>query len=312
MSDPTDQTNKNKYKLRNGSSSSIKTEEPTTSFAKMEDLVSALINRFDLLEQNMDSVIGSHIKEAIVQINSKIDELNSKIMAIELRLNERISTEVAQINANFKSNLDTHNKRINNLETAIKSTQNNEVELRLSELERLSKGNDLIINGFPKNVLNLKTAFQNICDTISFDYTLSGNDSIFRLQSGVIIIKFHNFNLKDSFFNKYLKFKNLNLSHIGCGSNKRIYINESLSKHATDLLKTANRMRKDGWISNTFTKNGFVFIKKSTNAIPIKITNENQLLNRYTDSNASTHSQRPATPSRVMELMQSSTFSNIS
>ena len=70
-------------------------------------------------------------------INTKINELNSKIDSMEERLNKRIDEEVTVIKNKINLDLAEQNKRLEDVEGKINATHNLSLDLRLSELERV-------------------------------------------------------------------------------------------------------------------------------------------------------------------------------
>ena len=266
----------------------------------------SLIDRINQLEQNIDNSINNVLKEAFALINTRIDSLDAKIDGMETRLKEHLNSEIAEANNFLKLELASLNNKIAVIVERVGLVENIDMdtEMRLSELERLAHRNDLIINGLPDSVTNLNSVCKNICNIIGLDPTTIDNCNLFRVKSGAVVIKFSSSYVKDLFFRSYLKFKRLNLTHIGFDSAQRIFVNESLTKQTATLLKTANKFRKDGWISNTFTKNGFLFIKKRPDDVPIKITSMNQLVTKQNNQYSPfTHNNKPATPSKFMKLI---------
>ena len=170
-----------------------------------------------ILKKKLTLTITNTMTDAFKEVSDKIDRLNTKIDSMETRLNKRIDEELTVINNKLSSDLKTHSNKLIEFEAKLGAALNKNLEQditdRLNELERIKYSTDLIINGLPKGSLNFSTVFLDICKTIGFNET--GKQQAFRLQSGAAVIKFYSTNLKDIFFNKYLRFKTLNLSHIG-------------------------------------------------------------------------------------------------
>lgn len=223
--------------------------------------ISALNLRFDQMEKQITETIENSIKEAVSKINSKIEELQRNIDSVE---------------ENCMSRVNAVSQRIDALE--VNGQSNSDSGARILELERTLKLNDVVISGIPKQVTNLQNAFTDIIKATNTTVDHSSIGSMFRLRSGSIIVKFLTSGAKDRFFKDYLNLRNLNLEHFGYQGNRRVFINECLCKHTADLLKIANTMRKDGWISQVFTLNGYLFIKKTPDGQAIKIFQRNQLL----------------------------------
>lgn len=275
--------------LRSGSSSSMKSVDSplATKDAIIISKITALTERINKLEDNLKESFKNQMEDALADV---FDKLNNKINAIEMafttKLNDcesKISNLHNQLEASSKAtddlkvNVNSLNERLTALET-VELPSNIEVEQRIFHLERLSHSCDLIISGIPSQCNNLKRAFDDICKALSTNFDHSHTGAIFRLPSGSVIIKFISLGAKQSMFYKYLKFAKLDISHIGFQGNQRLYINESLCRHTSDLLKMANQMRADGWIAKTYTKNGFLYILKTIRSEPIKIVSRDQLL----------------------------------
>ena len=60
---------------------------------------------------------------------------------------QRLNDALTGIRNNLKGDLETQNERITSIETKVNIEQNIELEKRLTEVERISHGNDRIING---------------------------------------------------------------------------------------------------------------------------------------------------------------------
>lgn len=285
-----------KNSLRSGvnqiNSKSTEVGEHQNELIKM---ITQLTQRIDLLENNITAAIDKKIMNAVSCINNKIEDLNNKINNVEQSLNKKImnqrdemqkitETNIAQVNKNinlvtteFTQACSSINQRIDLVSST--DANANDVDDRLIDLERLSHNCDLILHGIPREAQDLQTVFNDISKSIGCSIDHNAVGSIFRLPSNNVMVKFLSMSTKQMFFSNYLKNHNLNISHIGFQGHSRVYINECLCKHTAMLLKIANTMRKDGWIAKTYTKNGFLYIRKSTSdSREIKITSKNQLL----------------------------------
>ena len=69
----------------------------------------------------------------------------------------------------------------------------------------------------------------------------------------------------------------IQLSEIGFNSTKFIYVNESLTKRNYQLLRQALRLKKQNLISSSYTRNGQLYIQKSSADSPILIKCANDL-----------------------------------
>lgn len=281
-----------KNSLRSGSGGNKTNNVGETSEFML--MMTQLSKRIDLLETNLTAAIDTKIENVATLINSKISELNDRINNVEKNLIKKMLDNDDEILKKSEVNIGQVHNKITAMNTHLNNTcdlinqridliSNNEVNIsliddRISDLERLSHGCDLIIRGIPKEVRDLKQVFDEMSKAISCNIDHNSIGTIFRLPNGSILVKFISVGAKQYFFSMYLKQHNLNLSHIGYQVQNRIYINECLSKNTAMLLRVANTMRKDGWIFKTYTKNGYLFIRKSETGEDIKITSKTQLL----------------------------------
>lgn len=288
-----------KKSLRSGTLNQAKTYNDTgVKGANQETLIhliTKLTQRIDLLETNLKSSIDIKIDDAVSTINNKINDLNKKIDNVETSLNDKLLDNVHKLkkasedtiagvyadmnsmSTDLQKKCEIITKRVDGLAALPGGTGAN-LDDRIVELERLSHSCDLIISGIPSEAANLSTVFNNICKAIDCNLDLSCTTAFYRLTSGSVMLKFMALNTKQLFLSKYLKNRNLSVSHIGFHGHSRIYINECLCKHTAALLRIANTMRRDGWIVKTYTKNGFLYIKKSASGPDIRITSKDQLL----------------------------------
>lgn len=290
-----------KNSLRSGANQNNNNKSTEVGELKNEIIlmITQLTRRIDLLEVNITAAIDNKIKNAVTSINNKIEDLNNKIDNVEMSLNKKIMDQRDEMQKITETNIAKVYDKINSVATEfnqsctsinqridlVPSTDSNvinDVDDRLIELERLSHNCDLIFHGIPREAQELKTVFNDISKSIGCSIDHNATASIFRLPSNNVMVKFLSTGTKQMFFSQYLKHHNLNLSHIGYQGHSRVYINECLCKQTAMLLKIANTMRKDGWIAKTYTKNGFLYIRKSTDSREIRITSKNQLLSSNT------------------------------
>lgn len=274
---------------RSGSSSGcVKNNDGTNNVNNKNNNIDAIsqqlasiVERLNNIEKNITDTIKKEVGEKIAKI---IETFNNKIDAMETVINKNAKKhdeQIAAINQQLSNNSTLQNNklqmvddRVKTLETTDRTTGNDEHEYFLDRLSHIS---DLVITGVPSHCNDLSLAFDNICKAISINLDHHNIGSIFRVKNGAIIVKFFAMGAKQTFFWKYLKFAKLNLSHIGFTGTSRIYINESLCRRTVQLLKSANKMRKDGILANTFTIHGLLFVKRTINGTAIKITTLDQL-----------------------------------
>lgn len=205
--------------------------------------------------------------------NAKLDEVKNSLENSISAVRNDIFTHVADFELTVHQKLTSvndqmahHNSRIHNLEKhAIK--------------------NDVIVTGVPKSPNeNTKQIFDVICNVIGFTY--ANTYSVFRLPSNKayspIIVKFYNDNIKSNFFVNYKNFKKLYLSQIGYeipidGDDKRIYINNCLTKQCRDIKAEANALFKKGILGKVQIIRGDVHVTKTGEKFSTKILCTDQL-----------------------------------
>lgn len=271
-----------KRDLRSGSTSSPKINITNDVLLSRIDELTKVVNS---LKNEITSAIDKKIQEVFLDVNNKINCLSDRIETIEQTLlskNNSIETTLETISKQtqtdckiFKEQLNDVGERLTALET--NPTVNNEIDERIVHLERLSHNCDLIISGIPPMCRDLDSAVNNIYKTLNVPLDKSCSGAIFRLRNGSVVVKFISTMARQQVFSNYLKFARLNVSHIGFDGDQRIYINESLCKETARLLKMAIRLRRGGHIFSAFTRRGHLFIRKTGEDEPIKITYSHQL-----------------------------------
>lgn len=94
---------------------------------------------------------------------------------------------------------------------------------------------------------------------------------------GLIVAEFALKSTRDEFYSAYLQKRDLKLRHIGLDSDRRVYINESLTIEARKLKSAALHLKKSGKLSSVYTKHGVVYIKPAANGPTIEIQSERDL-----------------------------------
>lgn len=199
------------------------------------------------------------------------DELSKQISDLKKDLDSKFADQINVIKSNLHSLHSSHNI----------------LESRVDKVERLLHMTDLMIYGIPKSPNeDLHHIFEKICGSIGYvqkDFTLQ---AIFRINNtknstkskfAPIIAKFISASAKSDFYVRYIKFKILNLSHIGFKSDDRIFVQESLSSIHAEIFRLAMQHKKNNNISSVYTHNGFVCVKLSRESDAIRISSKAHL-----------------------------------
>lgn len=274
----TRQTIQNSRKLINSNSSlksttTSETLSSTSSTSKEAFLVSGESNSM-ALNQDILNTIEKRLNEMENRICGKMDanlaSFERKFAALRSEFNQKCDEVSNDVKKNY--------------ETACKYQDEN--ESRLDKLERLALQSDLLINGIPYNKEeNLVDVLCKLSDAVKYTDDIENSiNGIFRIghqrdsigKASPIVVKFRSSMAKFSFFNLYMKSKNISLSHIGFNSTDRIFINDSLTKKNAMLFRHARQLYLNRKIQRVFIKNGIVNIE--INNSTISIFSENQLL----------------------------------
>lgn len=89
-----------------------------------------------------------------------------------------------------------------------------------------------------------------------------------KVAAPTMILRFESTDERYEFYHHYLKFKALNLTHIGFNTPQRIFVNELLTKRNTAILLLVRKLKYSGKISKYYTSRGIIFITRTTDDEP--------------------------------------------
>lgn len=209
----------------------------TTSSSASEKRIS------DLLEKNFTD-LGKKFNQEVQQLKNSVDEFK---------------TQVGDDLNNVQIQLKNHNQRIENTE---------------DDIERLKFSQDLRVIGFAyKDNENLVEIYQKIALEIGFNMAQCPNTPILEripirnkttglmIPSNTILFHFASVRQKQLFYSCYLNKMPLKPEKFGLTEEQRIIIGEQLTLKNAKLFKSAQTLRKDQKIAQTFTENGLIKIK---------------------------------------------------
>ncbi len=157
------------------------------------------------------------------------------------------------------------------------------LESRIEKLERESLILNLMVTGIPwQTNENVNALVDCLCKSIGFNDGLNSLSDYYRLinknsatenstqitsiKTPPLVLKFWSYEGKQHFFKLYLNIKSLNLSHIGFGTNSRIYINEMLTLSSKQIFLRARQLQREKKIFQSHTNKGLVVIKRTDKA----------------------------------------------
>jgi len=150
-------------------------------------------------------------------------------------------------------------------------------------LEQYTRKNSLEIHGIPESAFTTtEEAVLKVAEALEVEVRPQDIEISHHLKGEVgvkpIIVKFASHKTKAALYKQRTKLKHITLSDVFPGltaaslaSFKGIFIKENLTSYRRELLKEANRKRKDNVISSAWKIDGKVFIKVLPTSRPIRI-----------------------------------------
>ena len=242
--------------------------EHTVPPSSDDDVNQTTLNRmFDMM-----MVQFTETKHLIDTVRDELSDINGKIDAVKTELQGDIKSFKDECAAKFQH----HDTALDSLKLRINSVTQN--------IGTLENRNELVISGIPfQNDENLGTIFNSICKHLAI---LVPNTPIGKRRmrtsnendkNGLIVLEFALKTTRDEFYRAYLRKRDLKLRHIGLDSDRRAYINESLTLQSRKVKMAALRLKKDGKLVSVYTKLGVVVVKHTVNGPPIEIRSEEEL-----------------------------------
>lgn len=227
----------------------------------LEGMMMTMMKQFTETRQLIDTV-----RNEIKDVNNKIDDVK-----IELK-------------ADIKSVKDECKAKFQHYDAALESV-NKRVDDVTREIAALQNRNELIISGIPMQPdENLNSTLTDIGKYLAVKDTSNLMATTRRMKSGssshndgLVAVEFALKATRDEFYSAYLRKRDLKLKHIGLNSDRRIYINESLSTEARKLKSAALHLKKAGKLASVYTKQGIVYVKKAADGSAVVIKSEVEL-----------------------------------
>lgn len=218
------------------------------------------------------SIVNKMTDEFTKIADNLAESLNVKINVVSDKL-EQLEEKVNFLNENHTTEIERLKSECND--------KFNKNQVAISTMERNARSNNLVVNGIPvmKNE-NLQGYLMTIAKVLQVELNI--NDFlVFRtrskLQCPVIIVKFYFPHMRKRFYDEYLHFKNLNLSHLGFNSPNRIYFGEHLTPNDAVLMKRARQHINSNVFTKVYSSNGVVKVLPAGSTRPINVFSDQQL-----------------------------------
>ncbi|XP_062550476.1 uncharacterized protein LOC134215274 [Armigeres subalbatus] len=223
----------------------------------LEGIMRTMMKQFAETRQLIDTV-RSEINNQIVAVKT---ELKCDIESLKVECTEKFQQQDAA--------LESLEKRVDNVSQT---------------LGALANRNELIISGIPfQNDERLNTVLEDISKHLDINRSSllaaarrmapsSSSD-----KNSLFVVEFALKSTRDQFYSAYLRKRDLKLKHIGMDSDRRIYINESLTVEARNLKSAALNLKKAGKLTSVYTKHGVVHVKSATGGPFNTVRSEDEL-----------------------------------
>lgn len=258
------------------------------SMQTMNETISSL--REDIVAFKKDT--NTQFEEFKMDVQEKINVMNQDLDEIKTNVNAVAGIDIQQIVPIIKESLkldkiidssNNHQNKIKNLEAELTS-----VELDVDNMNRLSRLNNLILDGIPvyKNENNkfFYQVVEGIANYLGVEMSYYDINTAFRLPKNKdshipsIIIGFHSKLIRDNVYNQYLKKRVMKLSDVNSnGSSNRLYLNEHLTPKYSKLIRNAKDMKLTGAIVKVYSRNGIPMVVPDGQSTAVKIFSNEDL-----------------------------------
>lgn len=203
-------------------------------------------------------------------LEEKLDKLLDSVVKIKVDMHQkidRIARRVDQIRQDVQLNIDNTDRSVCNnlLELAgVPHRKGENLQLyfrRICELLGYTEADIPLVDIRRKRADRTEKTESSI--STATNPNLKGTEAADQAEPPVITIEFIFKNIRDNFYRAYLRARPtpLRLADIGLESDRRIYINESLTKLNQKLKSAALRKKRDGLLHAVYTVDGAVFVQ---------------------------------------------------
>lgn len=215
------------------------------------------------------------------RLQSRFDETDKNIEQSTSKLKDEISTLRADIQ-DFKMKCTSEVKQLSDSVSEIRS----DVALDRERIMYAERSNDLLLSGVPyvagENLSRIVSMIAAALGYTEDNVPLTTAKRLARIpikpgSTPPIALQFAFKFVRDEFYIRYLKARNLSLQHIGFNVNSRVYLNENLTELGRKIKTQAINLKKSGKLHSVYTRDGAVFVKSDAKAEPQMIDSLDQL-----------------------------------
>lgn len=262
----------NKGKTRSASATSGTTttvdDDGQTLKRSREDLTA-----FDYPDEveNMND-LWRNMKKLLFNSNSRLE---AKIDACKTSIDD-LEDEFVSLRKEYGEQMEIINRQVTAVEFGLQQAT--------EEVARLERSSELIISGIPyQQTEDLPQFFQNISTVLGYaqppivDLQRLAKLPVVAGSAPPILCQFALRNVRNDFYRRYMTNRNLTLRHIGFDADRRVFINENLTKLSREIRSEALKMKKAGALTQVYTRNGAVYVKRHGLSTPELVQRAEQL-----------------------------------
>lgn len=206
--------------------------------------------------ENMND-LWRNMKKLLFNSNSRLE---TKIDACKTSIDD-LEHEFAALRKECGEQMESMHRQVTAVEFGLQQTT--------EEVARLERASELIISGIPyQQTEDLIHFFRNIATVLGYDQSpIVDLQRLAKLpivagSAPPILCQFALRNVRNDFYRRYMTNRSLSLRHIGFDADRRVFINENLTKLAREIRSEALKMKKAGVLAQVFTRNGAVYVRR--------------------------------------------------
>lgn len=245
--------------------------------------------------QNEDSPVDGIANSLGSPLEEKLDKLLDSVVKIKADMHQkidRLSRRIDQIRLDVQRNMDTTDRAVCNnvLELA-------GIPYRKGENLQLYFRKICLLLGYVETDIPLVDIRRKRTDrthdkTESASISTATSSTIKHINSNrkrqvdaedtqeehtIVTIEFIFKTIRDTFYRAYLKKRTICLADLGLQSDRRIFINESLTKLNQKLKSVALKKKRDGLLHAVYTVDGAVYVQQQPGQKGHRVTNVTEL-----------------------------------
>ena len=245
--------------------------------------------------QSIQSTLDQLLERAkVIEDNvSKIDVIEKTSNKLERSVQD-INDSLIILKENIIQNLLDENKRLNekikNVETVnhILSEKVNAIEINTAKIDQYDRRNNIELHGVPSDVTDDKLELKviEICNSIEADIEPIGIEACHRFGRNdpkKVIVRCVNRKDVEKIKEKKRKLRQVDMSKIGFENTTKIYIQDNLSPYFSKLAWKCRKLKKASKINDWWFKNELIFLRRTENEAPKKISHNDDIDNLYPD-----------------------------